>query len=84
MGPILRDAIITTYKKALPSKLAISRGPGRVHMSTGTETKHYHHGRFTLTGGVLPNAITAYRVYGDPKNPCVVFPTCYGGRLDSE
>ncbi|KAI0075763.1 hypothetical protein K474DRAFT_1676144 [Panus rudis PR-1116 ss-1] len=47
------------------------------------ETKYYHHGRFTLAGGVLPDAITAYRTYGDPTNPCIVFPTCYGGRLDN-
>ncbi len=48
------------------------------------ETKYYHHGRFALTGGALPDAITAYRTYGDPTNPCIVFPTCYGGRLDSK
>ena len=37
-----------------------------------------------MAGGVLPDAITAYRTYGDPKNPAIVFPTCYSGRLDSE
>ncbi|KAI0339903.1 homoserine acetyltransferase [Trametopsis cervina] len=52
--------------------------------SLNSETKYYHHGRFTFEGGTLPDAITAYRTYGDPKNPCIVFPTCYGGRLDSE
>ncbi|EIN14643.1 alpha/beta hydrolase fold protein [Punctularia strigosozonata HHB-11173 SS5] len=31
-------------------------------------TQYYHHGRL--------------RVAGDPKKPCVVFPTCYGGKLD--
>ncbi|TCD68286.1 hypothetical protein EIP91_011252 [Steccherinum ochraceum] len=43
----------------------------------------YHHGRFTLAGAVLPDAVTAYRTYGDPKNPAIVFPTCYTGRLDN-
>ena len=42
----------------------------------------YHHGRFRVAGGVLPDAVTAYCTYGDPANPCIVFPTCYGGRLD--
>ncbi|PPQ85287.1 hypothetical protein CVT25_010060 [Psilocybe cyanescens] len=49
-----------------------------------SETQYHHHGRFPVSGGVLPDAITAYRTYGDPKNPCIVFPTCYGGRLDSQ
>ncbi|KAH9479761.1 Homoserine O-acetyltransferase [Psilocybe cubensis] len=49
-----------------------------------SETQYHHHGRFPVAGGVLPDAITAYRTYGDPKNPCIVFPTCYGGRLDSQ
>ncbi|KAL4251448.1 AB hydrolase superfamily protein [Abortiporus biennis] len=53
-------------------------------MTSKAETKYYHHGRFNFSGGVLPDAITAYRTYGDPKNPCIVFPTCYGGRLDSQ
>ncbi len=47
-------------------------------------TKYYRHGRFALTGGTLADAITAYKTYGDPKNPCIVFPTCYGGKLDSK
>ena len=36
-----------------------------------------------MAGGVLPDAVTAYRTYGEPTNPCIVFPTCYGGKLDS-
>ncbi|KAH9839211.1 homoserine O-acetyltransferase [Rhodofomes roseus] len=48
-----------------------------------SQVKYYHHGRFRVAGGVLPDAFTAYRTYGDPKNPCIVFPTCYGGRLDN-
>ena len=46
--------------------------------------KYYHHGRFRVQGGVLPDAITAYETFGDPSNPCIVFPTCYGGKLDGE
>ncbi|KAI0066168.1 alpha/beta-hydrolase [Artomyces pyxidatus] len=53
-------------------------------MSKESATQFYEHGRFKVAGGVLPSAITAYRTYGDPKNPCIVFPTCYGGRLDSQ
>lgn len=53
-------------------------------MSTEPEIQYYHHGRFRVAGGVLPDAVTAYCTYGDPKNPCIVFPTCYGGKLDSE
>lgn len=48
------------------------------------QIQYYHHGRFFLSGGVLADAVTAYQTYGDPKNPCIVFPTCYGGKLDSE
>ncbi|TCD70311.1 hypothetical protein EIP91_003940 [Steccherinum ochraceum] len=48
---------------------------------TDSETKYYHHGRFSIAGGILPDAVTAYRTYGDPKNPCIVFPTSYGSRL---
>lgn len=43
----------------------------------------YRHGRFRVEGGVLPEAITAYRTYGDHTKPCIVFPTCYGGKLES-
>lgn len=51
-------------------------------MSTpAAETQYYHQGRFKVAGGVIPDAVTAYRTYGDPKNPCIVFPTCYGGKL---
>ncbi|KAI0949027.1 hypothetical protein AcW1_008742 [Taiwanofungus camphoratus] len=52
-------------------------------MSEGSTIQSYHHGRFRVAGGVLPNAVTAFRTYGDPRNPCIVFPTCYGGRLDN-
>ncbi|KZT71024.1 homoserine acetyltransferase [Daedalea quercina L-15889] len=50
------------------------------------EIKRFHHGRFKVAGGVLPDAVTAYQTFGDPKNPCIVFPTCYGAqlRLDSQ
>jgi len=45
------------------------------------ETQYYEHGRFKVAGGVLPNAVTAYRTYGDPAHPCIVFPTCYGAKM---
>lgn len=47
-----------------------------------SETRFYHHGRFHVKGGVLPDAITAFRTHGDPTDPCIVFPTCYGQKLD--
>jgi homoserine O-acetyltransferase len=53
-------------------------------MSQVAEIQYYHHGRFRVAGGVLPDAITAYQTFGNPKNPVIVFPTCYGGKLDSE
>ncbi|KAG1788823.1 Alpha/Beta hydrolase protein [Suillus plorans] len=53
-------------------------------MSQVAEIQYYHHGRFRVAGGVLPDAITAYQTFGDPKNPVIVFPTCYGGKLDSQ
>ena len=43
--------------------------------------RHYHHGRFKVFGGVLPDAVMAYQTYGDVSNPCIVFPTCYGAKL---
>ncbi|KZT29002.1 homoserine O-acetyltransferase [Neolentinus lepideus HHB14362 ss-1] len=51
-------------------------------MSLKAATQYYHHGRFRVAGGIIPNAITAYRTYGAPKNPCIIFPTCYGAKLD--
>ncbi|KAF9054119.1 homoserine O-acetyltransferase [Panaeolus papilionaceus] len=53
-------------------------------MSSEPPTQYLNHGRLRVAGGVLPDAKTAYRTYGDPKNPCIVFPTCYGGKLDSQ
>jgi len=49
-----------------------------------TDIQYYHHGRCRVAGGVIPDAITAYRTYGDLKNPCIVFPTCFGAKLDGE
>lgn len=45
------------------------------------EIQYYHHGRFSVAGGILPDAVTAYQTYGNPQNPCIVFPTCYGAKL---
>ncbi|KJA28207.1 hypothetical protein HYPSUDRAFT_34597 [Hypholoma sublateritium FD-334 SS-4] len=52
-------------------------------MSTESPIQYYHHGRLPVAGGVIPDAITAYQTFGNPSNPCIVFPTCYGGKLDS-
>ncbi|EKM54690.1 uncharacterized protein PHACADRAFT_124009 [Phanerochaete carnosa HHB-10118-sp] len=49
-----------------------------------SKTQYYHHGRFSFAGGSVPNAYTAYRTYGDSTKPCIVYPTCYGGKLDSQ
>jgi len=47
-----------------------------------TVLQHYHHGRFKVAGGVLPDAVTAYQTYGDPNNEkVIVFPTCFGVKL---
>ncbi|TFK39505.1 alpha/beta hydrolase fold protein [Crucibulum laeve] len=53
-------------------------------MASQPETQYHHHGRLRVAGGVIPDAITAYRTYGSIENPCIVFPTCYGGKLDSQ
>jgi len=49
-----------------------------------SQTQIYKHDRLHLAGGTLPEAITAYRTYGSPEKPCIVFPTCYGAKLDSQ
>ncbi|KAF8623122.1 hypothetical protein AX17_007556 [Amanita inopinata Kibby_2008] len=55
-------------------------------MSDPNELKinYYHHGRFRVKGGILPDAITAYKTFGNPKNPCIIFPTCFGGKLNGK
>ncbi|KAH7929647.1 alpha/beta-hydrolase [Leucogyrophana mollusca] len=50
-------------------------------MSSQAGIKYYHHGRFKVAGGVLPDAVTAYETFGDPRNPCIVYPTAYGHKL---
>lgn len=50
-------------------------------MGDQPEIQYFHHGRFKLSGGWLPNAITAYQTYGDPKKPCIVYPSCFGTKL---
>ena len=49
-----------------------------------SDVKLFHHGRFAVAGGTLSDAFTAYRTYGDPKNPCIVFTVCFGGRIDDK
>jgi len=48
------------------------------------KTQYYHHGPVHFGGGTIEDAVTAYRTHGDPSNPCIVFPTCYGATLDSQ
>ncbi|EIM80480.1 alpha/beta hydrolase fold protein [Stereum hirsutum FP-91666 SS1] len=50
-------------------------------MSTSPAVQYYHHGRFKVSNGVIPDAVTAFKTYGNPENPCIVFPTCFGGKL---
>jgi len=50
-------------------------------MATDNQNLIFEHGRFKVAGGVLPNAFTAYWTYGNPANPCIVFPTCYGAKM---
>lgn len=57
--------------------------PSQPISMTESSTQYYRYGRFRVEGGVLPDAITAFKTYGDPKNPCIIFPTCYCGKLDS-
>ncbi len=49
-----------------------------------SDVKLFHHGRFAVAGGTLPDAVTAYRTFGDPQNPCIVFTVCFGGRIDDK
>lgn len=53
------------------------------NMSTSPAVQYYHHGRFKVSNGVIPDAVTAFKTYGNPENPCIVFPTCFGGKLAS-
>ncbi|KAL0575740.1 tyrosyl-tRNA synthetase [Marasmius crinis-equi] len=53
-------------------------------MASQAQVQYYKHGRLRVSGGVLPDAITAYCTYGNPENPCIVFPTCYGGKLNDQ
>jgi hypothetical protein len=68
----------------LPGGSGLHIPAAQLTMSQESEIQYYHHGRFRVAGGVLPDAITAYQTFGNPKNPVIVFPTCYGGKLDSE
>lgn len=52
-------------------------------MSAEAQTMYYHHGELTVKGGILPDAVTAYKTYGDSSRPCIVFPTFYTGTLAS-
>lgn len=73
------------HRVTASSQLPASSNSGHQHstdmQSLSAEIKYYHHGRFSVAGGILPDAVTAYQTYGDPQNPCIVFPTCYGAKL---
>ncbi|KAF8935866.1 hypothetical protein CPC16_010195 [Podila verticillata] len=44
--------------------------------------QYYHLGDFELQSGeILPSAFVAYRTYGSPTNPCVVYPTWFSGKI---
>ena len=51
-------------------------------MASKASVSIYYHGEFRVAGATLPNAFTAYQVYGNPANPCILVPTCYGARLE--
>ena len=40
-------------------------------MSSQPSKQYYHLGRLRVAGGALPDPITAYRIYGEPTNPCI-------------
>ncbi|KAG0240093.1 hypothetical protein BGW41_007186 [Actinomortierella wolfii] len=45
-------------------------------------TEYYQLGDFELQSGeILPAAFLAYRTYGSPKNPCILYPTWYSGTI---
>ena len=38
-------------------------------------------GDFELVSGeILPSGFLAYKAFGDPKNPALIYPTWFGGR----
>lgn len=49
-------------------------------MSTGDEYDTFELGDWELQdGGVLPNAHLAYKTYGDPNSPAILYPTWFSG-----
>ncbi|KAI1505671.1 Alpha/Beta hydrolase protein [Biscogniauxia marginata] len=46
------------------------------------EIKTFHLGDFVLKSGVtIPNAYIAYKTFGNPTNPVIVYPTWYSGLI---
>ncbi|KAF9921448.1 hypothetical protein FBU30_008491 [Linnemannia zychae] len=44
--------------------------------------KYFQLGDFELQSGeILPKAYIAYKTYGNPSNPCIVYPTWYSGTI---
>ncbi|KAF9300391.1 hypothetical protein BGZ74_007935 [Mortierella antarctica] len=49
---------------------------------SASEIKYFQLGDFVLQSGeVLPSAYIAYRTYGSPSKPCIVYPTWYSGTI---
>ncbi|KAF9580396.1 hypothetical protein BGW38_002980 [Lunasporangiospora selenospora] len=49
---------------------------------TISPVQYYQLGDFELQSGeILPAAFIAYKTYGSPKNPCIVYPTWYSGTI---
>lgn len=47
-----------------------------------SEIQTYNLGDFSLQrGGVIKNAFIAYKTFGDPKNPLIIYPTWYSGDI---
>lgn len=47
-----------------------------------SEIKHFHLGDFHLrSGAILPGAWIAYRTFGDPSSPAVLYPTWFSGLI---
>lgn len=50
--------------------------------ATDPNIKYHQLGDFELQSGeILPSAYIAYRTYGSPSNPCVVYPTWFSGTI---
>ncbi|BFZ57719.1 hypothetical protein PYCC9005_004772 [Savitreella phatthalungensis] len=46
------------------------------------ETQYFKADDFPLASGQSADLVLAYRTYGDRSLPCILQPTCYGGKLE--